>query len=388
MKVQLTLGMLAISASLPLYAQSTVQLYGIIDAAVRYTSNEGPLGNSGSSSTKMIPGGMSQSRIGFNVTEDLGGGLKVLANLEQRIESTTGSIVGAGYQQSWVGLQSSSWGRVTLGRQYNALFDLYTSTFASYPYSPYMEAFKPEIGMSVGARSNDLVKYMAEIGKFRISLQATWKGEGTTAVPGVPGTFSTGGKSRGGYVRWADAGWAIGGGYLERDFGTSGKKLKAYAFGGSYRTGPWYFNAAYAENKHNLDGQANCGTSVQCNVDYSTLSSLWSGTANGGFSGAAFTAANKRQMVTVGVGYQLTPQLNWGTHYWYAKQSGRTSIADGKAHFVSSVLDYAFSKRTDAYFGIDYIKLNGDHVSLNDSRGAANGAKSRTGVTVGIRHRF
>ena len=29
MKVQLTLGMLAISASLPLYAQSTGQLYGI-----------------------------------------------------------------------------------------------------------------------------------------------------------------------------------------------------------------------------------------------------------------------------------------------------------------------------------------------------------------------
>lgn len=251
-----------------------------------------------------------------------------------------------------------------------------------------MEAFKPEIGMSVGARSNDLIKYMAELGKFRFSLQATMKGEGTTTVAGVPGTFSTGGKSRGGYVRWADGGWAIGGGYLERDFGTSGKKLKAYAFGGSYRTGPWYFNAAYAENKHNLDGQANCGQSVQCNIDYSTLSSLWSGTANGGFSGAAFTAANKRQMVTVGVGYQLTPQLNWGTHYWYAKQSGRTSIADGKAHFVSSVLDYAFSKRTDAYFGVDYIKLNGDHVSLNDSRGAANGAKSRTGVTVGIRHRF
>lgn len=388
MKAQLTLGMLAITAALPLYAQSSVELYGIMDAAIRYTTNEGKLGNHGRSSTKMFPGGMSQSRIGFNVTEDLGDGLKAMVNLEQRIESTNGDIVGPGYQQSWVGLQSNTYGRLTMGRQYNALFDLYTSTFASYPYSPYMEAFKPEIGMALGARSNELVKYMAEIGKFRISLQATWKGEGTTSVAGVPGTFSSGGQSRGGYLRWADGGWAIGGGYLERDFGTPGKKLKAYAFGGSYRTGPWYLNAAYTENKHNLDGQANCGTSVQCNVDYATLSSLWSGTANGGFSGAAFTAANKRQMVTVGAGYQITPQLNWGTHYWYAKQSGRTSMANGKAHFVSSVLNYTFSKRTDTYFGVDYIKLNGEYMSLNDSTGAANGAKNRTGVTVGIRHRF
>lgn len=388
MKLKLALGLLATTAALPLYAQSSVQLYGIIDAAVRYTSNEGPANNHGKSQTKMIGGGMSQSRIGFNITEDLGSGLKVLANLEQRIDSTNGAVVGSGYQQSWVGLQSSSFGRLTLGRQYNTLFDLYTSTFASYPYSPYMEAFKPEIGMSLGARSNELVKYLAEFGKVRISLQATWKGEGTTTTSAAPGIYSTGGKSRGGYVRYADGGLAIGAGYLERDFGSDGKKLKGYAVGGSYRTGPWYFNIAYAENKHNLDGQGNCGVNVQCHVDYATLASLWQGTINGGFSGAAFTAANKRQMVTAGVGYQLTPQLNWGTHYWYAKQSGRTQMADGKAHFFSTVLDYAFSKRTDTYFGVDYTKLSGEHVSLNGSDGAANGAKSRTSVTVGIRHRF
>ncbi|THU00989.1 porin [Lampropedia puyangensis] len=386
MKAKLTLGMLAIGAAFPLMAQSNVQLYGIVDAAIRHTTNEGPAGNKGSSQTKMIPGGMSQSRLGINVSEDLGNGLSALANFEQRILTTDGSVVGNNFQHAWVGLRSKQWGQLIMGRHWNVMFDLYTSTYASYPYSPYMEAFKPEVGMSMGARSNELIKYIGQLGNFRFAVQTTLKGEGATTVNGA--TYSSGGKSTGGYLRWADGGWAVGAGYLQRKFGSADKKLESYAIGGSYRTGPWYFNTAYGENKHNLDGQANCGANIQCNVDYSVLSSLWSGTSNGGFSGAAFTAANKRKMATVGFGYQVTPQLNWGVHYWYAKQSGRTAMADGKAHFASTVLDYAFSKRTDAYFSVDYTKLSGEHVSLTDTSGAANGAKNRTGVTIGIRHRF
>ena len=42
-------------------AQSSVTLYGIVDAAVRRTNNEGPAGNIGMSQTQMIGGGMSQS---------------------------------------------------------------------------------------------------------------------------------------------------------------------------------------------------------------------------------------------------------------------------------------------------------------------------------------
>ena len=54
---------------------SKVELWGIVDAAVRHTNNEGA-GKDGL--TKMIGGGMSQSRWGINVEEDLGGGSKAL----------------------------------------------------------------------------------------------------------------------------------------------------------------------------------------------------------------------------------------------------------------------------------------------------------------------
>ena len=58
-----------------------------------------------------------------------------------------------------------------MGRQYNVLFDLVTSTYASFPYSPYMDAYKPEIGMSLGARANNMLKYVAEFGPVRAGLQ-------------------------------------------------------------------------------------------------------------------------------------------------------------------------------------------------------------------------
>ena len=43
--------------------------------------------------------------------------------------------------------------------------------------------------------------------------------------------------------------------------------------------------------------------------------------------------------------------------------------------------DYAFSKRTDAYFEFDHTNVSGN-VTFG------NGMTSRDGVTVGLRHRF
>lgn len=67
---------------------SSVQLWGIVDVAYRHTNNEGS-GKDGLS--KMIGGGMSQSRLGINVEEDLGGGSKALVTLENRFDADSGT---------------------------------------------------------------------------------------------------------------------------------------------------------------------------------------------------------------------------------------------------------------------------------------------------------
>ena len=374
-------------------AQSSVTLYGIVDAAVRRTNNEGPAGNIGMSQTQMIGGGMSQSRWGINVTEDMGDGLKAIANLENRFTPDNGAQ-GVGqplFAQSWVGLQGSL-GRLTVGRQYNVLFDVVTSTYASFPYSPYMEAFKPEIGMSMGSRSNNMLKYTAEYGPFRGSLQYSMDEGNTVDALGATAAAAGAFKTAGGYLRYSANGISAGAGYLNTTL-PGGTKVDAWTVGTSYRSGPLYVNLGYAVNERKGGAYALNTGSI---VDSGVLGAFWSGSSNGGFlPGAPATGAtnianlrdhaNKRDMFKVGIGYQITPAINLGGHYYNAKQSGSASGAfNGRAHFYVAVVDYAFSKRTDAYFGVDRTRVTGGTgMSL-----AANGARTRTGITVGLRHRF
>ena len=374
-------------------AQSSVSLYGVVDAAVRRTNNEGSGNNIGMSQTQMIGGGMSQSRWGINVEEDLGGGSKALAFLENRFDADAGnSAIGAPFfQLSYVGLQGP-YGRLTAGRQWNVLFDVVTSTYASFPYSPYMEAFKPEIGMSMGARSNNMLKYTAEYGAFRGSLQYSMDEGNTVDVLGATAAAAGAFKTAGGYLRYSANGISAGAGYLNTTL-PGGTKVDAWTVGTSYRSGPLYVNLGYAVNERKGGAYALNTGSI---VDSGVLGAFWSGSSNGGFlPGAPATGAtnianlrdhaNKRDMFKVGIGYQITPAINLGGHYYNAKQSGSASGAfNGRAHFYVAVVDYAFSKRTDAYFGVDRTRVTGGTgMALS-----ANGARTRTGITVGLRHRF
>jgi predicted porin len=201
----------------------------------------------------MIGGGMSESRWGINIKEDLGGGLSAIANLENRFwtDSGTPSTAQPYFAQSWVGLRSTSFGQVTMGRQYNVLFDLVTSTYASFPYSPYMDAYKPEIGMSLGARANNMLKYVAEFGPVRAGLQYSFDEGNTFAKKGGSIDMTPGGlalKTAGGYLRYSADGISVGGAF-QRSTLPAGTDVDAWTLGGSYRTGPLYLMAGYGQNK-------------------------------------------------------------------------------------------------------------------------------------------
>lgn len=68
------------------FAQSTVTLYGIADAAVERASNGG-----GVSVTRLVSGRGNASRIGFRGVEDLGGGLRAIVNLEAGVNIDNGT---------------------------------------------------------------------------------------------------------------------------------------------------------------------------------------------------------------------------------------------------------------------------------------------------------
>ena len=373
---------------------SSVQLYGIVDVAYRHTNNEGA-GKDGLS--KMIDGGMSQSRWGINVDEDLGGGSKALVVLENRLNADDGSVSTPFFQLSYVGLQGP-YGRLTAGRQWNVLFDVVTSTYASFPYSPYMEAYKPELGMAMGARTSNMLKYnfatpdRSWVGSLQYSFdenndtKALEAGLPASAaqVPAYVGSTLGGGawQTAGGYLRYAANGFALGGGFMRTTL-PGGTDVDAWTLGGSYRTGPWYVSTGYGLNKAKFAAVTSAAQALRKGVDSAVLGAFWAGQTNGGFQPGD---ADKRQLFKVGVGYQLTPQLNLGAHYFRGKQSGSVNgTSNGNVNFYVAVADYAFSKRTDAYFGVDHTSISGGTALVLDT---ASGARSRTGITAGIRHRF
>ncbi|MDE2430213.1 MAG: porin, partial [Burkholderiales bacterium] len=107
-------------------AQSSVTLYGIVDAAAVYTTNQTA---SGGNKFAMDSGQLATSRWGIKGSEDIGGGMKVNFDLEGTLANKTGGAgasYGGGFVQggtnaslfdrlSWIGL-SGSFGSVTFGR--------------------------------------------------------------------------------------------------------------------------------------------------------------------------------------------------------------------------------------------------------------------------------
>lgn len=101
-------------------AQSSVTIYGVVDMAFQAESRAGVR-------TYAIDSGeQAGSRIGFKGSEDLGGGLKAIFNLEAGILADSGaSQNGLTFgRQSWVGL-TGDFGTVKAGRQYTPQFYFY-----------------------------------------------------------------------------------------------------------------------------------------------------------------------------------------------------------------------------------------------------------------------
>lgn len=125
----------AVAAALPTFAQaqSSVTLYGILDAGLEYSNANAnalgddptatPLGDT-QATLRVKSGVLSGSRVGIRGSEDLGGGLRGIFTVEHRLNVDTGDSTNTAFWsgQAFVGV-ASSWGQLTLGRQYTPLYN-------------------------------------------------------------------------------------------------------------------------------------------------------------------------------------------------------------------------------------------------------------------------
>src|ERR1700758_3627971 len=121
MKKSLLAGVVFSMTSSVAFAQSSVTLYGIVDEGFNFNSN-----SDGHRQYYLSSGELQGSRFGLRGAEDLGGGLSAIFVLENGFDLNTGKLGQGGLmfgRQAYVGLSSSQFGTVTLGRQYDSVVD-------------------------------------------------------------------------------------------------------------------------------------------------------------------------------------------------------------------------------------------------------------------------
>lgn len=351
-------------------AQSSVTIYGTVDAGLQYRNRSAS--NSGSV-TELMSGGISPSIWGLKGVENLGNGLKATFNLEGHYSSDTGTVTtGPGFsseifrRQANVGI-SSDWGAITLGRQYSPALIGTIGTEA--------RGFKEQFSNLYGWAYNQL------------AAPANAMGAGTNPGNDV-GVFT------GNTVQYSNSFGPVwlGVAYSLGEVAGGLKKGNEVSLGATY-TGPVTVGLGYQTIADSGSGE--------------TLSKLWSaGVAVpfGAFTGKlnyidvtnnAPSGARVSDVKSIGAGldYKWSASNTATLAGYYSKYESSAHNSSTKSVVLSN--DYAFSKRTTLYVQLVYVDAGA--VGASDpleslktsivAGGTAPGAKTVL-AGVGLKHSF
>jgi predicted porin len=355
------------------HAQSSVTLYGVIDAGITYTSNV-----EGNKRWTMGSGGIEQSRWGLRGTEDLGGGLKAIFNLESGFNINNGTLANNGglfNRQAYVGL-SSDYGTVTLGRQYDAAQDYLAPLTATGSWGGTYFAHpgnNDNLNTNGGFPVNNSIKF-ASANYAGFTFGATYGFSNQTGFANNR-EYSFG-------AAYQYQGLRVGAAYAQQNNpgATTGGATNTPAlsalndFVGNYRMRQYGVGASYAF------GPAQVGVVwTQSREDNAT-------------SGAADSLhANNYE---INAKYNLTPALRLGIAYTYTDGSFNSDneVNVGHFHQIGVQTDYALSKRTDVYAQAVYQHATGDNLATasiyNGSQTSNSASHNQATASVGLRHRF
>ncbi|OTP69075.1 porin [Caballeronia sordidicola] len=365
------------------HAQSSVTLYGIVDAGFVYNNNSG-----GQKLYATSAGNLQGDRWGLRGTEDLGGGLKALFVLENGFNAFTGRLNQGGDEfgrQAYVGL-SSQFGTVTLGRQYDSVVDYTGALEVGSQWGTFYGAHPGDLdNMNNSNRTNNAIKYTS----------ANYSGitfGGLYSLGGVAGQFNRNQIFSGG-VGYAQGPLTLGAGYVNvknPNFSFFGNNATSSATA-SNMTGSRVYSGYATAKTQQIITAAGAYTFGPATVGATYSNTQFKDLGQTGVTGAGqvTNGSAKFHNAEVNFKYQLTPAFLLGAAYDYTKGYG---VNNAKYHQGVIGADYFLSKRTDVYVDGVY-----QHASGTDSVGKAvaqiNGLSASTtsnqvAAIVGIRHKF
>ncbi|GJH10288.1 porin [Caballeronia novacaledonica] len=315
------------------HAQSSVTLYGLVDAGVNYVSND-----NGKANWTMTMGVLQGNRFGFKGVEDLGGGTRAIFQLENGF--TGGGALAQGGRlfgrQAWMGIANDRFGSLTMGRQYDSIVE-YIQPLSGIPYTGLAHPFDND-NMDNSFRVNNSVKYTSPNfgglkfgGMYAFSNTATTdngSGFATNRLWSLGTSYTQGRLSVGAaYMHLnapnANTTGAISGDYINvtttsplHAAGLTGAVIRedVAAAGVTYQLTPVTLGFVYSHSKF-----------------YSASDSLR-------FDNYAATAS-----------WQITPAFILSSNYTYTNGQAHNSDLKPRYHQAELIADYFLSKRTDVY---------------------------------------
>ncbi|GAB3551967.1 porin [Noviherbaspirillum agri] len=327
-------------------AQTSVSIYGVVDAGVRY--EKGIVADD--ATWKLQSGQQSSSRVGFKGTEDLGGGLSASFTLENGFNvddgtfSTTNTLFN---RQAWVGL-NGGFGSVKLGRQQTPL---YNALLAVDPFSINLAGNAQRI-FGYGLYAADPLSRTDNTVNYTTPSLSGFTGQVAYTFGEQPGDSST---------------------------------RRNTALGLSYVNGP--INVQFAFHKANdaaLTGAPAATFGAAADLRTAFIGATFDfgvAKAHAAFAESKAEAAaeldNRNYMIGV------SAPVGAGTVMASYNRNDVRDIDDGVTNQYAVGYSHPLSKRTNLYTSFGYTK-NDDNVRLN---AFANGESSRL-FNVGVRHTF
>lgn len=394
------LALAAFGLAIGAHAQSSVTLYGTVDAGLVYTSNQQTTladgSTNGHANYQLTGGNLVPSRWGLMGTEDIGGATTINFTLENSFLIGSGAMLQTNTlfnRNAWVGLNNASYGALTFGRQYD-------------PFSDYLGAYVSSNNWATlyGSHFGD-VDNLNEAFNFNNSVKYISPNFGGLTVGGL---FSFGG---------------VAGNFSQK---------KGWALAANYARGPLSLSAGYLELNQPLQAALG-GTSgyigdfscVNASASYCLLqdaSKVRIAGAGGSYAfgkaSVALTYTHTRlsqsqyfasatrpdganvsfDIAELNTTYSLAPDLQLGFAYIFnnAKPAGSAST---RVHQVNLGAVYSLSKRTAVYAVAIGQKSSGAGLGIDPSTGATENlaqipnlvnsdTDKQISVIVGLRHNF
>ena len=347
-------------------AQTSVTIYGIVDAGITHVNNDGPNGGR----TTVEAGQMQVSRWGFKGVEDLGGGLKARFGLEGTLLNDTG---GAGVptgnpsttslfdREATVGL-TGNFGSLDFGRQ-NILGVL--SVGMADPMSLAFAATSPNV---------------------------LFAGMNHAGVYGAYGANGGGTALRqNNSIRYVSPSWSGFGFALMRAFGEQAGDSQRNSYVGAsafYNAGPLNLYGAYARMKNNPtaigvspDLLHSHAIGVKYTMSRAVLKSTYA-------ENKLDSTGRKISVFGAGVDVPVAPAITLTGAFYNTRRTG--DLKDDSQQYIF-ITRYALSKRSTAYFSYGHAATDRivSATDINLAQGFVSvGSDSANRLTVGVMHMF